>query len=178
MFSWLSQQAKDLVSTSTTGQPIITLEGSGSSASKKKKVDEEGEVVEEEFVCVGRSSFYSGVEQPSVPFSYLPYSPSPSSSAGHPPCPSGMYPHLPTPLAHPNYHHSTEPTSLDPIHEALKHVPFVLRNDLRPIPPTIYNAFQVNDINRRNQVDWTQYEYDFELERSVVREVYQYYSNR
>lgn len=187
MFNWFQQQAKDLVSTSAiqTGQPISSdLNVSSSSISaKKKKVDEEGEVMEEGFVCVGQSSFYSGVEQPSVPFSYLP-SPSHSGVVDQSAyqSPFGMYPHLPSPSAYSNSNYqspsATNASSSDPIHEGLKYVPFVLRSDLRPKAPVIYNPHLESMRSERNHVDWTQYEYDFQLERSVIREVRQYNANR
>jgi hypothetical protein len=194
MFSWLQQQASNLVSTSAqTGQIADSPQSSSESASKKKKVDEEGseimEELEEGFVCVGRSSFYSHIEQPAVPFSYLPSSSNPPYYPSHYNNPSyqsplsGMYPQLPSPAVHNfnyfNCHQTSDHSSLDPIHEALKYVPFVLRSDLRPnTTPVSYKSPYTQNDGKNLQMDWAQYEYDFTLERSVISEVCQFYANR
>jgi len=137
---------------------------------KKKRIDQEGEVTEEGFVCVGRSSFYSASEHPALPFQYnanannVPY-PSSSSSMQ-----SAMYP--PLPFAFNNGgNFAKQPTSGDPVHELLTQVPFVLSQELRASSSN-KGIGRVNGVPR---IDWSQFEYNFENERNVLREVNQHY---
>jgi hypothetical protein len=157
------------------GQPVGT-----ESSSKKKKL-EEGEVTEEGFVCIGRSSFYSStspVEEAAIPYplnTVHPYPPYPVDHLSNSRTPNqyGMYPELPSP--HLLSHKSGETSSLDMSLESLRSVPLVLRSDLQP---QIYN--QGGRIGVRGlavkTIDWSQFDYDFDFERSVIREVDQHYS--
>lgn len=179
MFNWFTQQARELTSpTVQMGQPIVT--DSSVTAVKKKKIDDEAEVTEEGFVCVGRSSFYSPMEHQAVSFNYS--QSSSTSNHRYPPYPPGtgglMYPELPSPATNHINIQRQESASSEPLYDALKQIPFVLRNDLRPLPPRIYDPMRSSIIGRKTTIDWMQFEYDFELERSVIREVRQHYANR
>jgi len=151
MFSWIQQQFSS--PTVEMGQPIT--EETTVVTSKKKKIDEGGEMTEEGFVCVGRSSFYSTSEQPALPFQYnhnvnnLPY-PYPSSS-------SSMYPPLPFAF-NTGGNFAKQSKSSDPVHELLTQVPFVLSQELRVLSSN--KGFgRVNEVPR---IDWSQFEYNFE----------------
>jgi len=167
MFSWIQQQFSS--SSVEMGQPIT--EETSVVTTKKKKVDEGGEITEEGFVCVGRSSFYSTSEQPALPFQYnpnannLPY-PYPSSSSS---MTSTMYPPLPFAFNVGNF--ANQPKSGDPVHEVLTQVPFVLSQELRV--SSLNKGF--GRVNGLPTIDWSQFEYNFENERNVLREVNQHY---
>jgi hypothetical protein len=172
MLNWFAQQARDLVSSPTVqmGQPISTPVEEPSVV-KKKRMDEE---TEEGFVCVANSSFYSQyshAEQPAIPFSFNNMQSSSTFNAHQ----GMMYPVLPSPTGHAPFQKQDSISS--EWHEALKNVPFELRSDLRPIATRIFNPLQSN-IGVRKPIDWKQYEYSFELENSVIREVRQHYANR
>lgn len=184
MFNWF-QQAKELVSPPSIqmGQPVPANSEATNNSAKKKKVDDEGEMTEEGFVCVGRSSFYS-IEQPAVPQSYnsynlaraTPYPPSPFQNhqfqgvSQH----QQMYPQLPTPMLNHDYHKNAESSSLEQVNEFIRHVPFVLNPALRP--HASYNPISPHQSTNR-KIDWSLYDYDFDFELSVIREVNQFYSD-
>lgn len=167
MFSWL----RDVFAPDAQmGQTISTAEDE--TETKRMRLND-GDVEEEGFVHVGRSSFFSQNQ----------YQPSPSSS---PPISSGdgpnrqqqshMYPHLPTPQPSCFHaiHHDPAPQSQTSItdheHDGLRCVPFSLRWGLQ----MQLNPQPVQKIQKQAAVPFhvieKKFEYDFHLERSVLQD--------
>jgi len=174
MFNFF-QQARDLISPPAIqmGQPVPPT---SESVSKKKKV-EDGEMTEEGFVCIGRSSFYGSssiVEQSAVPHyqsQQHQYPPYPNNHQTQP-----MYPELPAPQL---FHYKQETSSsLEQPLEYLRNVPLVLRADLQPLNSRQSGIFASSSNRMATTIDWSQFDYDFDFERGVIREVNQHVAIR
>lgn len=170
MFSW----AKELLSpTVQTGKPVLT--NNEATDSRRKSAD--GEMTEEGFVCVGRSSFYQSPEMPAISQSYVihpqhqqtspPVVPNIYSTGG----PSTMYPVLPQ-----NPAMQLNLVGMDN-GDFVKRIPFSLRSGLSTGSAgssrhTQQKPFEVYLTQFRSH-SRERYEYDFNFERGVIREMEQ-----
>ncbi|CAL8135665.1 unnamed protein product [Orchesella dallaii] len=177
MFTW----AKELLSPSVqTGKPV-----NGSDLRRKIKL-EDGEMTEEGFVCVGKSSFYKSPEMPAVTHSqevaHSGQLPSQVLATFHD-GPSTLYPALPHHQGH-NATGTYNPTATLSVpedhYEFLLRIPFTMRSGLsmgfkggckQPSQNQLYSAqFRTNFKEK--------YDYNFNLERGVINEMTQQTSGR
>lgn len=175
MFTW----AKELLSpTVQTGKPVS--EPSSNERRKSKSSDADGEVTEEGFVCVGKSSFYKSPEMPALVQTSNP-SQVPDFHGGGggggammiSQSTSTMYPILPYPLP---MNTQQVPTAVGVDNgDLVRQIPFSLRNGLssggmngqrqHQKPYEVYLSPQFRSQFRER------YDYDFGLERGVLREL-------
>jgi len=153
MFTW----AKELLSPSVqTGKPV------SASDSRQKLKSEDGEMTEEGFVCVGKSSFYASPNSPVLPI----------FNNG----PSTLYPALPHRQSHNNSagtNDSIATLSVPDHNEFVLRIPFTIRSGLtagvrggngEQSPHELYIVHFMSHFKEK-------YEYDFNLERGVIREM-------
>lgn len=167
MFSW----AKELLSPSVqTGKPV-------SADSRKKSKETEGEVTEDGFVCIGKSSFYQSPEMPAIPQPYNYNSPNQyqqqSSSSQIPPSPynvgpTTLYPLLP---------HQTPASGVNAVadnHEFIRRIPFNVRSGSKSGPGGLrqQKPYEIYLTQFRSQSK-DRYEYDFGFERGIILETNQ-----
>ena len=188
MFNNLFQSLKEIGNPKVQdGQVIQNPELVGTE--KPVVLDEDGEITEEGFVSIGRSSFYSLNNEVSGPTARGPsLYPSISSSSSNPftnmplPQPHGgptsPYPYSPnynpTHVPYPPHHHAPlhSVPSLE-ISDMVRGLPLVLHPDLRP-HVGLYDTQLVNRMynNRRSlDLDLTEFQYDFNFERGVLRDI-------
>jgi len=168
MFSW----AKELLSpTVQTGKPV-TANGPEDRRNSKSS-NAEGEMTEEGFVCVGKSSFYKSPEMPAIVQSFGGYpqenQPMHNYNSNYPPGQgvATMYPVLPFQPSNMQMSAANDNSDL------VRRIPFKLRsglttaggNEQRQQKP--YEVYLSQFRNRYN------YDYDFNFERGVIRELNQ-----
>lgn len=175
MFTW----AKDLLSPSVqTGKPVSAGD------SRKKSKDNEGEVTEDGFVCIGKSSFFQSPEMPALPYNHA-MNPinqqhqqqSSSQSTPYPPNmanagPATLYPLLPHQI--PSTANSL--MGINDNSELVRRIPFNLRSGLSTSGSATgqrhQKPFEIYLTQFQTQFR-DKYEYDFSFERGVVREMSQ-----
>jgi hypothetical protein len=197
MFNSIVQSLKEIGNPKVQdGQIIENIEERGTE--KPVVQDEDGEITEEGFVSIGRSSFYSLNNEAFANLGqakslYPTIAPSPSSNMpkpmdqghghGSPYTYSSNPSNLPYPL-HPHqtyqhhqsqsqYHHP--PLQSQPsieINDMVRGLPLVLHPDLRPYIP-MYDSRQVNRLcnSGPRNFDPSEFDYDFNFERGVLRDI-------
>jgi len=179
MFSNFFQSVKEIAHGPSVqdGQKIRKSSNASITATTATTLDEDGEMTEEGFVSIGRSSFICPSSDPIYPpligmetmtknthqmQMTMPMPFGQSSFLGQPP---------PTyQTQNQNHGHLQTHPSLE-FCEGIRHVPMVLHPRLNPHIPMYDPKNPIRVTTQKSTIDFSEFNYDFEFERGVLRDI-------